>query len=192
MEKLNGAPLNTLSTSNMLTAWAERLVASAPPLYRTTAKQFIKFGVTGTVGAVVDFTTYNLLTRGLGWMTFYTVLGQKIIMANNVSVFFAIISNFVLNKYWTFRDSSTKVVRQWTGYFFLNVFTWALNQLLVSYFVFQVPLMADLFGNQRDNAAKALAIGIILFLNFFGSKFFIFRRQTAIRSSLAAQSWRQR
>ncbi|MEX1997528.1 MAG: GtrA family protein [Candidatus Andersenbacteria bacterium] len=145
--------------------------------YRTIFRQFIKFGITGTVGAVVDFSTYNFLTRLLDWQTIYTILGAKIIAANLVSVFLAISSNFILNKYWTFRDRSQNVAQQGASYFTLNFITFVLNQLLTSYFVFQAPLL-NVFGSQKDNAAKALAIGIILFINFLGSKFFIFRRKS--------------
>jgi putative flippase GtrA len=159
----------------MLQYLADRLLELVPLRYQRGARQFIKFGITGTIGALVDFTTYNVLTRGFGLVAFYTVLGQPIIIANNISVFFAILSNFILNKYWTFRDPSKRVVQQGVSYFVFNTFTWVLNQILVSLLVFQVPLMELSFGNQKDNAAKALAIGIILFLNFFGSKFLIFR-----------------
>lgn len=161
----------------MLTAVAESLVGIVPAQHRTIARQFIKFGITGTVGAVIDFTTYNILTRGFTWYAAYTLFGQPVLVANNISVLLAIVSNFLLNKYWTFRDTQEQVVRQWTGYFVLNVVTWTLNQLLVSFFTFRVPLMQALFGDQKDNAAKALAIGIILFVNFLGSKFFVFRSQ---------------
>jgi putative flippase GtrA len=105
------------------------------------------------------------------------VLGFEIIWANNISVFLAIVSNFMLNKYWTFRDKSTRVIRQWFGFFALNLLTWMLNQILVSIFVFRVPLTEAVFGNQKDNAGKVMAIGIILFLNFFGSKFLIFNKR---------------
>lgn len=141
-------------------------------------RQFTKFLVVGAMGAAVDFGIYNLLTRGFGWDRIYLVLGYEIIAANLVSVFIAIMSNFLLNKYWTFRDPSRAVVRQGAGYFVLNGITFILNQLLTSFFVFRVPLTAAIFGSQKDNAAKALAIGIILFINFFGSKFFVFRRKT--------------
>lgn len=140
-------------------------------------KQFSRFLVVGTTGAIVDFSIYNILTRGLTWKTIYLVFGYEIIAANLASVFLAIMANFFLNKYWTFRDTSAAVVRQGAGYFVLNGITFVLNQLLTSFFVFRVPLMIVIFGNQRDNAAKALAIGIILFVNFFGSKFLVFRRQ---------------
>lgn len=144
----------------------------------SSIKQFTKFLAVGTLGAVVDFAVYNALTRGVGWDRIYLVAGYEVIAANLVSVFLAILSNFVLNKYWTFRDPSRAVVRQGMGYFVLNGVTFVLNQLLTSFFVFRLPLTAAVFGSQKDNAAKAAAIGIILFINFFGSKFLVFRRNT--------------
>jgi len=158
----------------------ESQIRHVPVRYQRTARQFLKFGITGTIGALVDFGSYNLMTRLFGFVAFYEVLGQKIIIANNISVFLAIVSNFVFNKYWTFRDSSEHVVQQWTGYFILNFVTWTLNQLLMSYLTFEVAGMEAIFGSQRDNAAKAIAIAVILFLNFAGSKFLIFRKRQEI------------
>jgi putative flippase GtrA len=162
----------------MLRGVIESIIGLLPFRWQRSAREFLKFGVTGVIGAIVDFGTYNIITRLIGWTAFYTVWGQKIIIANNISVFLAIISNFVLNKYWTFRDPSKQVMRQYVAYFGLNFVTWILNQLLVSIFTFQVAFMAHIFGDQKDNAAKVLAIGIILFLNFFGSKFLIFRKKS--------------
>lgn len=142
-------------------------------------RQFIKFGITGTIGAVVDFGSYNILTRLVGWTTIYDVLGQKIIAANLVSVFAAIFSNFLFNKYWTFRDRSVNVAAQGTSYFILNVITFVLNQLLTSFFIFRVAFF-DTFGAQQDNAAKVASICFILFINFLGSKFIIFRKKPAL------------
>lgn len=147
-------------------------------IQRRGIRQFIKFGMTGTVGAIVDFGTYNILTRLIGWNTIYEVVGQKIIAANLVSVFLAIMSNFVLNKYWTFRDKSVNVAAQGTSYFVMNLVTFVLNQLLTSFFIFRVAFF-DVFGDQQDNAAKVASICFILFINFFGSKFIIFRKKPA-------------
>lgn len=154
----------------------DELVAVLPTSWHRVTKQFIKFGVTGAIGAVVDFSTYYLITRVFNYNNFYVVLGQKIIVANNISVFLAIISNFLLNKYWTFRDTNTAVMRQWASYFTLNAFTWVLNQLLVSVLAFEVIIIGQVFGSAKDIAAKVLAIGIILFINFAGSKFIIFTK----------------
>lgn len=160
------------------------MVSRLPTRYQRSGKQFVKFGITGVIGAVVDFGTYNILTRGIGFIASYTILGQQIIVANNISVFLAIMSNFLFNKYWTFRDTSKQVAKQWVGYFTLNFFTWMLNQLLVSIFAFQVPIVQAVFGTQKDNAAKVLAIGIILFINFAGSKFLIFKKPSRVLSEV--------
>ena len=162
--------------TGMLKALAERLVGLAPLKYQRTARQFVKFAITGTIGASVDFGIYNVLTRGFGWDKILLVFGYEIIAANLVSVFLAISSNFLLNKYWTFRNTNEAVVRQWSGYFALNAFTFLLNQIITSFFTFHVALINTIFGSQKDNAAKVLAIGFILFINFLGSKFIVFRR----------------
>lgn len=163
----------------MLQQLAEHVVAQVPLSYQNGARQFIKFAITGTIGAIVDFGTYNFLTRGLDWQTVYNVSGVEIIAANLVSVFLAILSNFILNKYWTFKDHSSNVAKQGASYFALNGFTFVLNQLLTSFFIFQVPLLG-VFGSQQDNVGKALAIGIILFVNFFGSRLLIFRQRPTV------------
>ncbi|MBI4022278.1 MAG: GtrA family protein, partial [Candidatus Andersenbacteria bacterium] len=117
----------------MLQARVEAGLRWLPRRYQRTARQFVKFGITGTIGAAVDFSTFILLTRGFGVTAVYAVLEQKFIVANNISVLLAIMSNFLFNKYWTFRDPSRQVVRQWAGYFSLSGATWILNQLPVSF-----------------------------------------------------------
>lgn len=166
----------------MLTAFAEWLIALAPLRYQNSAKQFVKFGITGSLGAIIDYSSYITMTRGLGWHTTYPVLGFDIIGANVISVLLAISVMFFVNKYWTFRNREERVLRQGVGYFTLNLTTFVGNQILTSFFAFQVPMLAILFGSAKDLVAKALAIGIILFLNFFGSKFIVFReaRLTAL------------
>lgn len=153
-----------------------------PERYVNTAKQFVKFGVVGVIGATVDFGSYNIMTRGFNWDTIYRVFGYQIIAANLVSVFLAICSNFILNKYWTFRNPSKAVVQQGAGYFTLNFITFVLNQILTSFFAFRVPVVEAIFSSQKDNAAKAISVGFILFINFFGSKLLIFRRKAPVQS----------
>jgi len=148
-----------------------RLNTSSP-----LARQAIKFGVTGTIGAIIDFSTYTILTRVLNWERVVSFFGFEVIAANMVSVLLAILGNFLLNKYWTFRDNNEQVLQQGLTYFGFNTVTWVLNQILTSVFVFRVAWLGTLFGDQRDFVAKALAIGVIMFVNFLGSKFLIFRK----------------
>ena len=153
-----------------------RVLMFVPPRYQLTVRQFLKFGITGTVGALVDFGTYAFLTRVIGWTTLYTVGGYEISAANNVSVFLAIVSNFIINRLWTFRGTGGSVTSQGAGYLTLNIITWALNQFLMSFFAFRVLFFDTFFGEQKDFVAKAAAIVIIMFVNFLGSKFLIFRK----------------
>lgn len=190
MRRQNGAPSNTLFiniTRRMRTTVLALVERWVPEQYQRVARQFLKFGVVGTVGAIVDFGTYNIMTRGLGWQTIYEVWGYKLIAANLVSVLLAILSNFLLNKYWTFRNREAgAAVRQGVGYFALNGVTFVLNQILTSFFAFQVPVVEAIFGSQKDNAAKALSIGFILFINFLGSKFLIFRKKNPVQNPESA------
>ncbi|MEK7499150.1 MAG: GtrA family protein [Patescibacteria group bacterium] len=157
-----------------LSSFINTVISVVPARYQKIAKQFIKFGITGTIGAVVDFGTFAILRDVIGWDATYIIWGLELIAANNVSVFLAICSNFIINRSWTFHDTEGSAARQGTGYLALNTFTWALNQILVGLFN-KWYLFIFLFGDQRAYAAKAAAIIFILFINFFGSKLFIFR-----------------
>ncbi|MBI3251365.1 MAG: hypothetical protein HYZ62_00465, partial [Candidatus Andersenbacteria bacterium] len=84
-----------------MAAFVQKLILLLPLRYQRLATQFIKFGVTGAIGAAVDFSAYAFLTRAVGWVTLYSVWGYEISAANNVSVFLAIVSNFLFNKFWT-------------------------------------------------------------------------------------------
>lgn len=160
----------------MLSYTAEKLLQIVPPQYQQVARQFIKFGITGTIGAIVDFGTFAFLTRILDWNTTYTVFGTEILAANNVSVFLAICSNFIINRAWTFNDVSGNAAKQGAGYLLFNIVTWALNQYLVAIF-YDWQLFIGLFDENRDFVAKAVAIILILFVNFTGSKLIIFRKK---------------
>lgn len=157
-----------------LSSFVDTVISPVPRQYQKTARQFIKFGITGTIGAVVDFSTFAFLRDVLDWQTTYTIMSLEIIAANNVSVFLAICSNFFINRAWTFHDTEGSAAKQGGGYLALNVFTWALNQILVGLF-YKWSLFIILFGDQRAYIAKAVAIVLILFVNFFGSKLFIFK-----------------
>jgi len=159
-------------------------------------RQFLKFGVVGGIGFVVDMGTYFVMTRFLGVTTVFC-LGKNayvanlasepsqscsyshapLILATMFSVFLAIISNFILNKSWTFKGTGGNVTTQGASYFALNIFTWFLNQVLVAFFVTHLIYIERHFPHYIDIIAKILAVAIILFFNFFGSKFLVFKKK---------------
>ncbi|MGA9532151.1 MAG: GtrA family protein [Anaerolineales bacterium] len=65
--------------------------------------RFYKFLVVGTIGAVVDFGTFNLLAGGLGMWS---------VAASVCSFLAAVTSNFFWNRHWTYPDSRSKKVHQ--------------------------------------------------------------------------------
>lgn len=76
------------------------------PFFKITrkAKTVVKFGLVGSIGTIVDFFFYKLLIN-------YFVLTPA--TAKGFSTEIAIINNFMLNNYWTFRYRKTKT-KFWT------------------------------------------------------------------------------
>jgi len=72
-----------------------------PPRLKREFTRFVKFLVVGTVGAVVDFGTFNLLTSLFDFQT---------VLAGTISFIAAVTSNFVWNYFWTYPDSRSKPI----------------------------------------------------------------------------------
>ena len=70
---------------------------------RRELTRFLKFSVVGTIGFVVDFSTFNLLTR---------ILQINSIFAQMISFCAGVTSNFIWNRYWTYPDSRSKPAAQ--------------------------------------------------------------------------------
>jgi putative flippase GtrA len=132
--------------------------------------RFFKFAIVGAIGAVVDFGVLNLLVLVFDVPKEY---------ANLVSVSCAILSNFTWNRLWTYPESRERPVHTQFGKFALvNLIGLIINQTIF------VSTDALIFGqlfppiwnsaNQAldhnplaYNAAKATAIIVVLFWNFF-------------------------
>lgn len=133
---------------------------------RREGKRFVKFAIVGGFGAIVDFSVLNLLVLAFDWDKFY---------ANIVSVSCAIISNFWWNRHWTFPESREHDIHISFGKFALvNLIGLGINQAV---FVLTDTYIFDpLFAHPIDyNIAKATAIGIVLFWNFFANRKWTYR-----------------
>lgn len=123
---------------------------------RKELRRFGKFAVVGSIGAVIDFSILNL-----GIQVF--LLPKW--LANTFSFFAAVLSNFIWNRYWTYPETKTMPFIPQLGQFFLvNLAGYAINQaifLSLDHFVFSP------WGIWGYNLSKALAIGVVLFWNFF-------------------------
>lgn len=128
--------------------------------------RFLKFAIVGTFGALVDFGVLNILVLAFGWPKEY---------ANLVSVTCAIFSNFTWNRLWTFPESREHPLHTQFGKFALvNLVGLVINQF---FFVMTDSLIfGKMFPHPIDyNFAKATAVVVVLFWNFFANRRWTYR-----------------
>lgn len=128
--------------------------------------RFMKFATVGALGAVVDFSVLNLLVLGFGWAKEY---------ANIVSVCCAILSNFTWNRLWTYPESRERPLHTQFGQFALvNLIGLGINQIV--FLTTDALIYAPLVEHPFDyNLAKATAIIVVLFWNFFINRVWTYR-----------------
>ena len=137
--------------------------------------RFFRFLVVGTVGAVIDFGIENILHR---------MFGVPYVWAGTISFICAIISNFFLNRYWTYPDSRSKpILNQLIQFSLVNVtglliripILKFLEPIITSIF-YKIPeqflfLPPDVMG---ENVTLAIAVGVVLFWNFFVNRYWTY------------------
>jgi len=132
--------------------------------HRTEIVRFLKFGVVGTIGAVVDFSVLNLGIQ---------VFGLEKWLANTFSFFAAVLSNFTWNRLWTFPESRERPMGpQMVQFFVVNLVGYGINQLIflsLDHYVFEP------WGVFGYNLSKAIAIGVVLFWNFGANRIWTYR-----------------
>lgn len=133
--------------------------------------RFLRFAVVGTMGAVVDFATFNLLTQ---------LTTMPAVWASMISFAAAVISNFLWNRFWTYPDSrSKKVGRQMAQFGLVSVvglgirtplFAW-LEKVLIRSIGSMIPknfIFSSTFLGH--NIALAIAILVVMMWNFFANR----------------------
>ena len=136
--------------------------------------RFVKFAIVGAIGAVVDFGIFNLLTQ-------FTKIAP--VVASVLSFCAAVVSNFLLNRYWTYPDSRTKRLRRQLVQFGVvsliglgirtPLFVW-LEIILISAaekFLPNFPLSPVIVGH---NVALAIAILVVMLWNFIANRFWTY------------------
>ncbi|MBI4414835.1 MAG: GtrA family protein [Candidatus Kerfeldbacteria bacterium] len=125
------------------------------------ARQFVKFGLVGVTNTLWDFLVYLLLTRG--WLGFH----MTPIVANGIAFVAAMVNSYILNKRWTFRDSSPQHHIQFTKFSIINLVTLALYELLF-YIFHQRMHLYDIIG-------KLIAVLLVMIWNFSANRYWTFK-----------------
>ena len=123
-------------------------------------KKIIKFCVSGTVSAGVDFGTLILLVE---------VFSFNIIAANTISFTLAVINSFMFNKHWTFRDAGKNYSKQFFKFFMVSVTGLILNNSFLYLFI-KLGLWYV--------AGKVITTLIVLFWNFSVNNLWTFDNQS--------------
>ncbi len=144
----------------------EPFISLLPERLRTPELiRFIKFAMVGALGMVVDLSILNIL---------HGLVGIHLLVANSISFSAAVISNFTWNRLWTFPETRDRPVHtQLAQFATVSVIGLLINNFVLWQF-FQI--LDPHLGTPWDyNAAKILAIGVVLFWNFGANRVWTFR-----------------
>jgi putative flippase GtrA len=129
---------------------------------KKTMASLVKFGITGTVGLVIDFSITWLL-RDILLVNGY--------FANGCGFVVAAASNYYINSRWTFKTDTTSRARQFALFFIISLIGLGLNTGFL--YVFQ-ELGVSFY------ISKALAIGFVFIWNFIANSLITFRAGKSI------------
>lgn len=118
----------------------------------------IRFGITGLSGLLIDF--------ALTWF-FKDELGINKFAANGIGFCAAVISNFLINRNWTFKGNRAKAAPQFTAFLLVSVIGLLLNSSII--YVLDDQLKVNFY------LSKAVAIFLVFFWNFSANYFFVFK-----------------
>lgn len=122
------------------------------------SSQLIKFALVGITGMGLDF--------GTTWLLKEKVKINKF-MANAAGFSFAVVNNFMLNKYWTFDNQNPIATEQFVKFLVISIVGLGINSLLL--FI----LLKKIKGNFY--LVKLAVIGLVFFWNFSANYLYTFK-----------------
>lgn len=146
---------------------------------------FIKFGVVGLVGVGVDVGIFNLLRLAEGdgsvWIT--TAIGAKV-----VSTSIAIVTNWLGNRYWTFRSERHKhIVREFIEFVVASLVGMGVT-LLCLWFTHYVLGLTSLL--QDNISANVIGLGLGTLARFVLYRFWVWSPQNAGKTGVSIDDGR--
>lgn len=119
--------------------------------------KFIKFGVVGASGLIVDF-GFTILCK--------EVLRIQKYVSNAIGFTLAASSNYILNRIWTFESKNPAIGLEFTEFFLVSLIGLGINTLI----------LYALVSKYQKNfyISKAIAIAVVTLWNFFVNALFTF------------------
>jgi putative flippase GtrA len=136
--------------------------------------RFLKFATVGALGALIDFGVMNLMTH---------MFSLRLVYAGSISFICAVLSNFTLNRYWTYPDSRSRHFLHQLGMFFLvNAAGIAFRIPILHYVEPPMALVVEKITHVplgtahllAKNATLGLAIAVVMIWNFFINRYWTY------------------
>jgi len=151
------------------------LVASRVP----SLFEFSKFAVVGVLNSGVDFGILNLLMLITGVSS-----GGGFLAFKSVSVTLGVLNSYLWNKYWTFNTSnSADARREFMAFMVVTLIAVGVNVAGADVIVNVIGAPVGVSAKLWANVGAISGAGLTLFTNFFGYKFFVFKKPVAALSS---------
>lgn len=119
--------------------------------------KFLKFGVVGASGVVVDF--------GFTYLFKEIIRIQKYV-ANAIGFTIAASTNYFLNRWWTFHSNNPDIGIEYSRFLFISILGLGINTLVIWLLVSRY--------NRNFYVSKLIAIGVVTVWNFFLNLMFTF------------------
>lgn len=119
--------------------------------------KFLKFGIVGCSGMIIDFGTTYLCKEKLRINKF---------ISNAIGFILAATSNYFLNRIWTFESNSTEIGTQYLQFMVVSIIGLGINSLVL--YLLNEKMRWNFY------LSKLFAIGITTIWNFFGNLLFTF------------------
>ena len=124
----------------------------------TILLRFIRFGIVGCSGMIVDFGVTWLCKEKLRWNKY---------LSNSLGFILAATNNYIWNRLWTFQSESQAVAREYISFVVIAVIGLGLNNLII--YLLHERLHLNFY------LSKLIAIGCVTLWNFSMNDVFTFR-----------------
>lgn len=124
----------------------------------TIVMRFIRFGIVGASGMIVDFGVTWLCKEKLRWNKY---------VSNSLGFILAASNNYFWNRLWTFHSESMEIVREYSTFVLIALVGLGLNNLIIWLLHEKAQLNFYL--------SKLIAIGCVMIWNFSMNYVFTFR-----------------
>jgi putative flippase GtrA len=180
MSQTESLPISTPQSNGIIQKISVRIGGSKAK----EVERFLKFIVVGIIGLAIDLTITNIMRKTLFKPQQDTNLPDMI--ANGLGFTSAVISNFIINRYWTYPDSrSRSILRQLGQFFIINIVGLAIREVILTY-ILSVPMISlvkQVLGtglaasDEKDigyNIALMMTILIVMLWNFFANRYWTY------------------